>query len=218
MTLTIPHRPYQSWDRQASDAQDVVRIAGEVAHESSKNADLRRVAGQICARLTRVDLTGAREIGAWVRKYVQYMQETPGVEVLQGPYTTLRSRVGDCDDLVILWAALCQSIGLDAQFAGVRVIGESEFMHAIGYLPMSRQFVELTDDRKYGGKRGALMQKALPAGCEAVYWHPLEERYIIAASGGPSVSTMAGSLVDRPGFPLFAVMAVSALLLWRHHG
>lgn len=202
-------------DLSVHSADETVVLAGQLAHRASRESRLRALATRITDRLIRVDVNGSAEIARFVRRAIRYRMETPGVEILQGPFTTLETKVGDCDDLVILWVALCRSIGIDATFAGVRQKGGTDYVHAIGYLPAEKTFVELTDDRVYGGRRQPLLSGSLPAGLEALYWSPVDGRLVLAQGGGASFTRGALRVVDRPGFGAVATLGVLALLLWR---
>lgn len=50
----------------------------------------------------------------WVQEHVTYLNE-PG-EILQSPWVTIKQRVGDCDDVALLLAALATSVGLPWRF------------------------------------------------------------------------------------------------------
>ena len=213
--IRVPHRATVVRDLRLPSHEAVVELAGRHAHAQSLEPDLRRLAADLTQGLLRVDLRGAQAIARWIRGYIRYRQETPGVEVLQGAYTTLKHRVGDCDDLVLLWMALCRSVGIDATFVGVRRRGSTGFVHAVGYVPSLRMYYELTDDRRYGGRRAAIEQTTLPAGCEGLYWSPDDERLHLAVGGGPGWSNRAMSCVDVPLFPVVAIGVVAAVVLWR---
>lgn len=204
-----------SQDLQVRSADDTVVLGGQIAHNGSREANLRALATRITRGLHRVDASGAAAIAQWVRRHIEYRQETPGVEILNGPYTTLRYRVGDCDDLVILWVALCRSIGLDAHFAGVKRVGTENYVHAVGYIPGERTFYELTDDRSYGGQLLPVVMNHLPNGLEALFYSYESESLQLATPGGVGVEQRALRLIDKPGV-LFAIVAGAvALLTWR---
>lgn len=204
-----------SQDIRVRSADDTVVLGGQIAQNSSREANLRALATRITHGLHRVDASGAATIAQWVRRHIEYRQETPGVEILNGPYTTLRYRVGDCDDLVILWVALCRSIGLDAHFAGVRREGTTNYVHAIGYVPGERTFYELTDDRRYGGKLLPVVMGHLPDGLEALFYSYEFESLQVATPGGVGVEQRALRWVDQPGVLFAAVAGAVALLTWR---
>lgn len=203
-----------SRDLEVNSADDTVRLAGEIADNASRDTKLRALAADITRNCVRIDVSGAVTIARWVRKHIRYRQETPGVEVLQGPYTTLKYRVGDCDDLVILWVALCRSIGLDVAFSGVRRTGSKSYVHAIGYAPKERTFYELTDDRAYSGLMNPILTPRLPQGCEAVYWHAPTGDLVPAEGGGAPLGASAIRMIDRPGVVWGAIAAAAALIAW----
>ena len=210
-------REVKLWSRdvEVATSDDTVVMAGQLADNASRESRLRALAPRITAGLHRVDISGARVIAQWVRRHITYRQETPGVEVLQGPYTTLRYRVGDCDDLVILWVALCRAIGIDATFAGVKRQGADGYVHAIGYVPAQRTFYELTDDRTYGGRLLPIVFGQLPAGLVAVFYSSGDGRLLPAAGGGLAPNERVLGWVARPGVLFAALAGTLALLTWR---
>ena len=56
----------------------------------------------------------ARELATWVKQNIRYIKEAG--EQLQTPIQTIRTGIGDCDDLVVLTAALATAIGLRWRF------------------------------------------------------------------------------------------------------
>lgn len=214
--MKVTAREVKLWskDIEVSSADDTVRLAGQIAHNASRDAKLRALATKITRNCTRIDVSGAYVIAQWVRKHIRYRQETPGVEILNGPYTSLKYRVGDCDDLVILWVALCRSIGIDATFAGVHRTGQPSYVHAIGYIPSERTFYELTDDRAYSGVLLPIVCARLPAGLEAVYCDATIGSLVHAPGGGTSVARKAVRFMDQPSFVWCAVAIGAALIAW----
>lgn len=205
--------PYRYKDVKVRTADETVVMAAQIADQYSRDTAIRELAARITDGLVRVDVSGPERIAKWVRMHIRYRQETPGVEILQGPYTTLKSRVGDCDDLVILWMCLCRSIGINAMFCGARYIGDEDYLHAIGYLPEHRVFYELTDDRAYGGKKTKIIQPLMPSGVEAVY-HDLDQSGLQRAQGGGSIEGSALRWIDKPGAVVVAIAVVVGALLW----
>lgn len=152
-----------------------VRLANEIAHRYSREYPVRALAGLIIEGCKDVHLEGPLCIAQWIRDNVRYVQETPGVEILQGPFTTLPSWLkvgnfqftgigcGDCDDLAILFACLCRAAGLKAYFAGVAPHEDPElFIHAIGYCAENGAFYELSLDEPYAGMPGKPVESPLP--------------------------------------------------------
>lgn len=56
----------------------------------------------------------AHELTRWIRRNIRYIKEAG--EQIQSPVQTLKTGIGDCDDLVVLAAALATSIGLRWRF------------------------------------------------------------------------------------------------------
>lgn len=215
-----PHRDIVAVDGEAEGPEGAVRLAAVHIQRSSMDAELARFSRYLTRGLRRVDLEGPAKLAEWVRARTWYRRETPGVEILQGPFTTLRTKSGDCDDLVVLWASLAQSIGLQCVLAGVRKEGDTHFCHAIGYCPPQRLFYELTCDQAYGGSCVRVVQTALPAGYEAVYWCTLTDRFV-RASGRPdgkwSKDVQRAMLTpQRKRILVSAAATAIGLLLWRN--
>jgi hypothetical protein len=148
-----------------------VRAANRLAHEFAKEPALRVLAAQICETVEDIHREGPLAIAQWIREHIRYMQEAG--EVIQGPFHTLGARLGDCDDLVTLWACLCRSVGLDAVLVGLCPQGRKTppFAHAVGMA--GGLLYELTDDRQYT-MRGEPSQILMrwPARTWGYYWNP----------------------------------------------
>jgi len=130
---------------------DHIKIANEMAARYALDAPIRRAAARILEGCTNIPVSGPRQIALWIRKNLTYQQEAPGVEIVQGPYHTLRYGVGDCDDLALTMATLCRAAGIRAYLCGVgKAPTASRFLHAICWVPGVGHF-ELSDDRNYGG-------------------------------------------------------------------
>lgn len=157
--------------------RETVQVANDLAQVRSLDAPIRALAVAIVGPLKDAKVEVPRKVAAWIRENVQYTQETPMVEVLQGPYRTLGRNVsiqtpmgpyrfggtgtGDCDDLSILFACLCRSIGVPAYVAGIAPTGKPDsFFHAMGFA--DGVFYELSKDRPYGGLGGSTIASRSP--------------------------------------------------------
>lgn len=186
---TIPHLPMLSSglpDALAAanshtdgilSTQQTVQAANEVAHMRSMDAPIRALASSIVGDLSEAKSQVPMRVAVWIRNNVKYTQETPMVEILQGPYRTLGPTIkvqtpmgpfqfrgvgtGDCDDLSILFATLCRSVGVEAFLAGIAKTNRPDgFFHAMGYC--NGMFYELSKDGPYGGRGGDKIASEVP--------------------------------------------------------
>jgi hypothetical protein len=157
--------------------KQTVEAANDVARTRSLDAPIRALASSIVGTLKDARKEIPYRVAVWIRENVKYTQETPYVEVLQGPYRTLGKNVtintpmgpyqfngtgtGDCDDLSILFACLCRSIGIEAFVAGIAKRSTPDnYFHAMGYC--NGLFYELSKDGPYGGVGGNTIASASP--------------------------------------------------------
>jgi len=168
-----------------------VQAANEMAYRFAADAPLRGLAMRIIGETDNVFRDGPPRIARWIVENVRYGQESPGIEVLQGPYTTLPPGieigdfrfggigVGDCDDLALLFATLCRAAGIEAFFAGVAEIPyNGSFVHAIGYCAANQRFYELSRDEPYGGIPGKPLEMAgVPVGQTARIYNPTTKQW-----------------------------------------
>jgi hypothetical protein len=153
------------WDR--------VRKANEMAIAASIDVEMRRLAGHILGTVRDVPSNGSKVVAQWIRREFKYLQESPGIEVLQGPYASLYSGVVDCDDAAILWMTITRAAGLRTFFVGVaKATDPGDLQHAIGYDMDQGLLYDLIDDRNYGNpwKNGLIFH--MPPGYVGVYYSP----------------------------------------------
>ena len=188
-----------SFDCQHQDYTDAVpldriKLASEQIHRASIDPLLRPVAVNILkgkppfgkSRKARNVPKDAPKIFAdWIRGSFDYAQESPGVEILQGPHTSLHTRVIDCDDGAILWATLMRLVGLDGELVGVAK-GESPwvFYHAVGLDKTTGLTYELSMDGWYGGSGNRSRQFRTPRGSVTVFYDPARQSYFISQGNG----------------------------------
>jgi transglutaminase-like putative cysteine protease len=66
----------------------------------------------------------ARTLQAFVQNTIRYVRDPDGLELVQTPEVTLKTRTGDCDDQSTLLAALLVATGHQARFVAVGIGGE----------------------------------------------------------------------------------------------
>lgn len=135
-----------------------VKLANNMAVDASRDSQMREVATIITRGMRNVPQRAPAVIARWIRRNMSYRQESPGIEILQGPYHSLRHKVIDCDDGAILWVTLTRALGLETYFAGAGLNAQPGILyHAIGYDAGTGLHYELSVDHTYlGGARNGL--------------------------------------------------------------
>ena len=151
-----------------------VALAQRMAMSFASDAPMRVVAGTVCRTCRNIPREAPMRIARYVRNKIRYGQENPGVEVLQGPYHTLRYRVADCDDAALLWTVLCRALGMQAFFAGVGEIGSPYLIHAVGCIADTGELFELVRDKQYRGFEDGPVFR-LPDYAYVVIYDPAED-------------------------------------------
>lgn len=112
-SVKVYHLP--TWGRM--EDPDRLKMLRRIALEAGRDPRIATVAIQILRanRIEPRDYTGqAQALLRFVQRRIYYANE-PG-ERLQDPAYTLRVGYGDCDDMALLLAALCESIRLPWRF------------------------------------------------------------------------------------------------------
>lgn len=79
---------------------------------------------------------------AFCRDQIRYVGDVNGVETLQTPVQTLKSRSGDCDDKATLLASLAESINYSTRFLAIGVRG-GPFSHVMAQAALGRGWVNM---------------------------------------------------------------------------
>jgi hypothetical protein len=85
----------------------------------------------------------AQAIHQWIVDNIKYLHDPPGVETLVAPWLMLEHRGGDCDDHVMLFAAVCEAAGLPARFATIKAdpSSPSEYSHVFSQVFLEGKWV-----------------------------------------------------------------------------
>ena len=185
-----------------------VKISNQIADRSSMEVPIRALAATIIYGCDNVPAKGPRLIAEWVRANIIYTHESVGKELLQGPMGTLPwwltvpheptqtlssqhslgkvhqfrgAGTGDCDDLAILWAALCRAIGCEAFVVGLGQLEAQGFFHAIGLC--QGKFYELSLDHTYGNNKRPVIIQSFPASTQCVWFDPMTDSFYRVVCG-----------------------------------
>lgn len=115
----------------AGTAQTIKRMR-DLVTQGKRDFRVRTVVGQVIAGCPPKDYECyARSIYHFCRDEIKYAFDPNGVELLEAPYRILESRVADCDSIVMLFAAMCESIGLPVEFVTIKADRSrpSEYSH-----------------------------------------------------------------------------------------
>jgi tetratricopeptide (TPR) repeat protein len=127
-TISINNRNAMLWDDDSKAAAFVTELDPAVL-ELSRNAfawlrdeDLVKYNENLCKAIVIHEVL--REYGMQyvidpTSPYIEFSQDTGRVDYLQFPVQTLKYRLGDCDDLSILYCALLESVGIPTAFITV---------------------------------------------------------------------------------------------------
>ena len=99
-------------DSETTDTRERIKKANEQAFQGSLDSRVRGTAAKIVGRTRNMYRDAPRRLIRWIKRNIPYTREARGVEILQGPITSLTIQTGDCDDYAILLTALARSIGL----------------------------------------------------------------------------------------------------------
>ncbi len=89
------------------------------------------------------------KLAAFVRRALVYRQDPVNSEFMQTPDVVLLEinatgqAYGDCDDHVLLFAALCESLGVSCDIAGVKTPGSDTVNHVIAIAHPAGDFCEI---------------------------------------------------------------------------
>lgn len=97
-----------------------IRLMRQFVCRGAVDLKLRAFAQGLIDHLHHKDLGGqVAEVFAFVRDRVRYQTDPAGIEWVQEPRVTLQVLTGDCDDQVVLLAALLKTLGFPTRFVTV---------------------------------------------------------------------------------------------------
>lgn len=106
--------------------RETLKIMRKMVRDAKRDHALRAFAASLCQDLP--SKAWRQEISClfyWVQQNVRFLFDTTDMEVIQTPQETLRTRIGDCDDLCVLLATLLEAIGHPTGFRAVGFIPDS---------------------------------------------------------------------------------------------
>lgn len=104
----------------------------ELVSESKRDRLVRNLVGKIIQRCPNKDYyCYAKAIHEFCRDEIRYAYDPVGVEYVESARRILEAGVADCDSIVILFACLCEQIGLPCKFITIKTnpSNPDEFTH-----------------------------------------------------------------------------------------
>lgn len=136
-------------DGDAGIQQIVGRLTALKNHYGALPA-IRRAAVVIAGGIVNDDDRGnAARLASFVRRAIVYVKDPLDAEFIQSPDVLLleiarRGRAhGDCDDHVLLYASLAQSLGIATEIAGVMLAPTIVFNHVIAISAIDGEAIEV---------------------------------------------------------------------------
>jgi transglutaminase-like putative cysteine protease len=109
---------------------DTLRRMREIIKQSRVDPNVIRAAVAITHTTPERDsVSQIRALHEYVRDQIRYVLDVHQVETLADPATTLRRRVGDCDDQATLLCSMAESIGYPSRLVVAGYSDASSFEH-----------------------------------------------------------------------------------------
>ncbi len=130
----------------------ILRAMSKIVRKYKTNVQIRELALTIVRNQpAKCWICEAVAIQKYIYNTIRYVRDVESVETLSTPVKTLEYGQGDCDDMVILYASLLQSIGHPVRFAAVGFNGGG-ISHVLAETLIGNKWepVELTVRMKIG--------------------------------------------------------------------
>lgn len=145
-------------DPRRPDAHTIIGALQFVIDQFGRDPRVRAVTVSILRSRVNNDLEAhARTINNWVVNRMVYLPDPDGGEFIQTPAVLLNTierdgrAYGDCDDHVVLLAAMLNSIGIRAKAAGVKLFGSDVYNHVVVEYQLNGRTMVLDPCAKVGG-------------------------------------------------------------------
>ena len=99
---------------------ETLKVMSRLVKDGKKDFPIRQAALRITQACRQKDYScEVRQIHAFVRDQVRYVQDITDVETVATAAKTLEYMAGDCDDKVVLMCAMLESIGHPTRFVAI---------------------------------------------------------------------------------------------------
>lgn len=116
----------------ARGTRETLKHMRQLVQDGKFNLATRDLANRITAGVPAKDWQGELcALFEWVRAHIRYALDTNDIETIQGAATTLDLGYGDCDDMCVLLATLCECTGHPCCFVALGFSAPGEFNHVV---------------------------------------------------------------------------------------
>src|SRR5882672_2358268 len=116
----------------ARGTRETLKHMRQLVQQGKANLENRDLANRITAGVPAKDWAGELcALFEWVRGNIRYALDPNDLETIQGPATTLALGYGDCDDLAVLLATLCECAGHPCCFVALGFQQPGDFSHVV---------------------------------------------------------------------------------------
>lgn len=119
-SLPSGHTRHNISGGNAGTAQTIARMR-DLVTEGKRDFRVRTAVGKLIHSCPNKDyLCFVQAIHEFCTHKIKYVFDPNGVELIESPYKILESGIADCDSIVVLAAAMAESIGLPAKFVTIK--------------------------------------------------------------------------------------------------
>ena len=116
----------------AAGTRETLKQMRRLVQLGKTNLALRDLTASIIAAVPGKDFQGELQaLLDFVRQAIRYTLDTNDIEVIQCPITTWRLGYGDCDDMAVLLATLCELAGHPAAFIAIGFGEIGQYSHVM---------------------------------------------------------------------------------------
>jgi len=125
--------------------------------------EIQRLAREYWSDLEGFDHFSIQRFFDVVSKWVKYVPDPPGHELVMRPKITLKRRAGDCDDKTVLMLAFCHMKGIPCGLSIVSGSPDKDFHHVFPFIYMNNRRIDI--DATYAKNKFGVGRK----------WHKRED-------------------------------------------
>lgn len=152
-------------------------------------------------------------INRWIEENIRYVSDPVGREYIAYATETYRARAGDCEDIAILIATMCETVGMDSAIGLVDTDGDTVADHAAALVYFEgtadeflREEQRILNELGYESPTGTLIVKYFPSQALKGTMHTYPTGiWIFVDPLSSSVKGLVGYITHKPYNPIYVV-------------